>query len=96
MPFFQYTNSEKVNIDYTKYSPVSVIAVFNADNKIKPLYVSLEDLYGNIFKTKINTVKYTKDGKDCTTFCCLISCRNCQQQINLIFYTEKHIWVLEK
>ncbi len=96
MAFGYYPNDENFNIDYSHCTPISVIAVFNVERKIKPVYVSLEDMYGNVCKTKIDGIKYTKDKDNCITFCCLISSgNNRQQQINLTFYVKDHLWVLD-
>lgn len=86
----------KINIDYSHCTPVAVIVNFNREGKLMPVYLSLEDLYGNVCKAKIDGIKYTKDKKGCITYCCLISNgHNRQQQINLTFYIRDHLWVLE-
>ncbi len=96
MPFFDISDNQKVEPDREKGQPLSVIAVYNPDGKIKPLYISLTDLYGNVCKTKIDGVKYTKDGKGYKTYCCLYNDGYRQQQINLTFYIDKHFWILDE
>lgn len=77
-----------------KGNPISVIAVYNQAGKIKPVYIGLTDLYGNVCKAKIDGVKYTKDGNGYTTYCCVYTNGYRQQQINLTFYIKQHLWVL--
>lgn len=99
MQFYETSSKPSVNIEQQRKNsnsqPVSVIANFNADGKIMPAFLSIEDYYGNVCKTKIDGVKYTKEGNGYTTYCCLISNNYRQQQINLTFYIHDHVWVLD-
>lgn len=95
MPFFE-SNNTNINIDYTNCFPVSVIANYNAEGKIMPVYLSITDLYENVFKIKIDNVQSTKDGNGYKTYCCTIHNKYRSQLINLRFYTMEHLWVLEK
>lgn len=95
MPFFEQKDDINRKVDYNHSQPVSVIACFNPEGKIMPVYVSLEDLYGNICKTKIEAINYTKDGHGYTTYCCVYSNGYRKRQMNLTFFIEKHLWVLE-
>ncbi len=94
MPFFELNNPD-IKIDYSKCQPVSVIAVFNREGKIMPVYLSLTDLYGNVCKVKIDGVTFTKDGTGSTTYCCIYSADKRKRQINLTYYIHQHLWVLE-
>lgn len=96
MPFFDTADNTNTAPDIKKGQPLSVIAVYNSEGKIKPLYISLTDLYGNVCKAKIEGVKYTKDGKGYKTYCCLYNNGYRQQQINLTFYIDNHFWILEE
>jgi hypothetical protein len=96
MAFGYPHETEKVNIDYSRCTPVAVIANFNADGRIMPAYVCIQDLYGNTFKTKVEGIKYTKDGNGYIMFCCLVKSGNRQQEISLSYYVDQHLWVLGK
>ncbi len=52
MPFFESTNNPNIKIDYSKCQPVSVIAAFNREGKILPVYIGLMDLYGMSVRLK--------------------------------------------
>lgn len=93
---YPYQEDPKPTIDSNKHQPVTVIANFNPEGKIIPVYVSLEDLYGNVCKCKIDGVKYTKDGKGHTTYCCTYNNGRRQCQINLIFFHDEHVWVMDR
>lgn len=95
MPFFESTNNPNIKIDYSKCQPVSVIAAFNREGKILPVYIGLMDLYGNVCKVKIDDVTNTKDGIGCITYCCLYNAHMRQKQINLTFFINQHLWVLD-
>jgi hypothetical protein len=95
MAFGNFPEDIKNTIDYSHCTPISVIAAFNPEGKIMPAYVSLVDLYGNVCKTKIDSVKQTKDGNGYTTYCCLYCNGFRQQQANLTFHVKEHLWVLE-
>lgn len=95
MPFFEPNNTPEIKIDYSKYQPISVIAAFNREGKIMPVYIGLMDLYGNVCKIKLDGVTFTKDGIGCTTYCCLYNTNRLQKQIALTYFIDQHIWVLE-
>jgi hypothetical protein len=95
MPFYEIPRDEKINVEFDKLRTLSVIAVYNQEGKIKPLYVSLVDLYGNVCKTKIEGVKYTKDFKDRKSFICLYKSGDVLRECMLTFYIKDHRWVLE-
>lgn len=96
MPFGYPQNPEpKVNIDYNRCQPVSVIAVYNQEGKIKPLYVSLSDMYGNVCKAEITGVKYSKDITGGISFRCLYKAGSRLKECTLKFYYDSHVWVLE-
>ncbi len=94
MPFFETTTISTI-IDYSKCQPISVIAAFNREGKIMPVYISLTDLYGNICKVKIDGVTFTKDGSGFTTYCCLYTTGRSRKQVNLTYFFNQHLWVLE-
>ncbi len=95
MPFFEPNKEPAVNIDYTKYQPVSVIASFNREGKILPVYIGIKDLYGNVCKVKIDGITMTKDGNGCTTYCCSYNSDRLKRQVNLTYFTNQHLWVLD-
>lgn len=86
---FEPHKETQSNIDYSRCTPINVIAVTNQERKIKPLYFSVEDA-----KVKIDGIKYTKDGKGCTSFCCLYQVGSRQRECILAYYHMEHIWVL--
>jgi hypothetical protein len=95
MPFFETNNTPEEKIDYSKCQPVSVIAMFNIEGKIRPVYFGLMDLYGNVCKVRIDFVSSTKTGNGCMTYCCLYNSEIIQRRINLTYYISQHLWVLE-
>ncbi len=90
MAFGYPSKEEKSNIDYSRCTPINVIAVTNQERKIKPLYFSVNDT-----KVKVDGIKYTKDGKGCTSFCCVYSVGSRQRECILTYYHKEHIWVLQ-
>jgi hypothetical protein len=95
MPFFETNNTPNVTIDYSKYQPVSVIAMFNIEGKILPVYMGLMDLYGNACKVRIDSISSTKPGNGCVTYCCLYNSDILQRRINLTYFINQHLWALE-
>ena len=96
MPFgFDPHKEEKSNIDYSRCTPINVIAVTNQERKIKPLYFTAPGPYGELVKVKIDGIKHTKDGKGCTSFCCAYSVGSRQRECILTYYHMEHIWVLQ-
>jgi len=91
---FQPYTEENTNIDYTKCTAISVIATFNRERKMKPLYISITDLYGNVLKTKIDFVKFTKEGPGTTSFYCAYTTNHIQKECVLTYYIKEHQWVL--
>lgn len=90
MAFGFYPNKEsKIEIDYTRSTLINVIAVTNQERKIRPLYFSINDT-----KVTINAIKYTKDEKGCTSFCCVYRVGRIQRECMLSYYHLDHIWVL--
>jgi hypothetical protein len=95
MPFFESKPDYKPDIDYSRCTPIQVIATFNPEGKIMPVYVCIEDIYGNYIKAAITSIKYRKDGAGCETFCCLVQCGRRQQEINITYYFQDHKWVMD-
>lgn len=95
MPFFETNKESNIEIDYSRYQPVSVIASFNREGKILPVYIGIMDLYGNICKVKVDGVTHTRDGRGCTTYCCLYNMNTLQRQVNLTYFTNEHLWALD-
>lgn len=96
MGFVPQFKDTKINIDYSRCTPVSVIVTFATDGRYKPLYFLVTDSYGNECKTKVTGIKYTKDGKGCTSFCCAYQVGSRQRECMLTYYLMEHLWVLEK
>ena len=94
MPFFTPASPNNINIDYSK--AVTVIANYNPEGKIIPVYVSLENDCGDIVKIKIDGVKYTKDDLGRISYCCLYTVGSRQRELMLTFYIDKHVWVLNR
>ncbi len=95
MPFFETNRKPEFEIDYSRCQSVSVIANYNPAGKIRPVFVCLEDLYGNACKAKIEGVKYTKEMPGGYSFCCVYKSGNRLRECTLIFYIREHLWVLE-
>lgn len=95
MPFFEVQKDIPTTIDYSTCKEISVIAVYNPEGRIKPLYAKLEDLYGNVCTTAIEGVKYTKDGKNKISYCCTYKAGDVLRECMLTFYVTEHKWVLE-
>lgn len=93
MPFFE-NNLSNYKIDYSKCQPVSVIVSFNREGKMIPVYVGIMDLYGNACRVKIDGITCTKDGNGCTTYCCFYNTNKRSRQVNLTYYINQHLWVL--
>ncbi|BCK01427.1 hypothetical protein [Anaerocolumna chitinilytica] len=74
--------------------PVQVAVVFNTIGDMKPLQFCIEDLYGNILKTKIEYVRYKKDVRGGISYCCMYKCVDCLKEIVLTYYLESHLWVI--
>ncbi len=91
---FQPDTNLTPTIDYSKCTPISVIVTFNRERKMKPLYISLTDLYGNVLKTKIDAVKFTKEGPGTTSFYCVYTTSHLQKECILTYYIKEHQWVL--
>lgn len=95
MPFFESSSEYVTHVDYSKHQPVSVIASFNREGKILPVYLGIMDLYGNVCKVKIDGVSFTKDGKGCITYCCLYNSNKLRRQVNLTYFIHEHLWALD-
>lgn len=91
MPFTQITDSDSVIIPGR---PVCVAAVYNTLGDFKPLYICIEDLYGNICKTKVEYIKYKKDVRGGISFCCAYKSCDALKEIMLSYYIESHIWAM--
>lgn len=95
MGFVPRFQDNKVNIDYSRCTPISVIATFATDGRYKPLYFLVKDEYSNECKVQVKGIKYTKDERDSTTFCCVYQVGSVQRECLLTFYIQQHLWVLE-
>lgn len=95
MAFIPRFIDNKVNIDYTRCKDVAVITTFTPSGKLKPLYFLVTDMYGNDCKTKVDGIKYTKDGNGCITFCSTYQVGNRERECLLTYYIQDHFWVLE-
>jgi hypothetical protein len=95
MPFFESSKESATPIDYSKHQPVSVIASFNREGKILPVYLGIMDLYGNACKVKIDGISFTKGGKDHITYCCLYNSNKLKRQLKLTYFINEHLWALD-
>ncbi len=87
MPFLD--NSKK-KIEPTVFGiPVSVIGDF------KPLYLSLEDMYGNVCKSQIKDVKYKKNITGGISFQCSYIAGEQYRECTLNYYFQKKTWFLQ-
>lgn len=92
MPFYQNTKNELINVSG---QPVNVAAVFNPMGEFKPLHICLEDLYGNVCKTKIEKINYHKDIRGGVSFNCSYKAGDDLRRVVLNYYIKEHIWVIE-
>jgi hypothetical protein len=96
MPFGHDRIAELVApIDYTKSRPVDMMAIFNTVAEIKPVSfrVQLEDESYQTYK--IESVKYTKELKGRTLFCCVYVVDGVERDVVLGYYYEDHRWGIE-
>lgn len=96
MPFHQTKKDVKIEIDYTVNQEVSVITVFNTEGKIKPLYVSITDIRGNVYKAEIINVKDVKEELGYINYFCTYALGDRLRECLLIYYIQTHTWVLKK
>ncbi|WOO36044.1 hypothetical protein R2R35_19935 [Anaerocolumna sp. AGMB13020] len=94
MPF---NDSSKDNQSTLLFSgqPVSVAAVFNPLGDLKPLSISITDLYSNTCKVKIDCIKYKKEIRGGFSFCCGYTIGSIQKELLLTYYVKNHMWRLE-
>lgn len=95
MGFIPQFKDDKINIDYSRCTAVNVIAVFNQERKIKPLFFSIENEYDDLCKVEITGIKYTKECKGCLSYCCTYKVGSVQRECILTYYLIEHLWVLE-
>lgn len=74
--------------------PVQVAVTFNTLGDMKPLYIKIEDLYGNSLKTKIEYVRYKKDVRGGISYYCMYQSQDCLRELVLTYYLESHLWVI--
>ena len=96
MPYFNHTISKSISIDYTKYKPISVIANYAMDGRIKPEYIRLVAANEEEFTYKINTIKNFRENKSTITFLCTYTNHDRQIEILLIFFKTDHIWAINQ
>lgn len=94
MPFYDSSKDNQATLLITG-QPIHVTAVFNPLGDLKPLYISITDLYGNICKVKIDCVKFRKEVRGGISFCCAYTIGSLQKEIILTFYIKDHMWRLE-
>jgi len=80
------------------HMPVDVIATFNAQGKIKPNYIRLEDEDGILRTYKIEEVLFCREekyaGVPVLLFCCNILRGDCLQMIHIKYHVRTHQWVI--
>jgi len=77
----------KTTYDHIGYSPVPVIASFNSDGDIRPLYVQIQD-----YTLKIIRCTSISKFHNNTEFKCLIDDHGFRKPILLIYYFDTTIW----
>lgn len=94
MPFIIPKPDNTLNIDYDRYTPVTVMAYWDMDGKITPVrfkYVLPDE---SVETYKIDNIKYIKDIKGGYLFRCYFTSYGRTKEIDLLFYIREHIWVM--
>ncbi|MDF2589913.1 MAG: hypothetical protein K0S41_3754 [Anaerocolumna sp.] len=84
----------------TLYSKLEtgVIAVFNSNGKIKPLFFQYKDIYGDDHNIKIDNIISSKEehyaGLPCIIYSCTAIIQNKRLQCTLRYHVAQHYWEL--
>lgn len=92
--FGNYPAPKKFEVDYTKNHPVQVVANFNPEGKFIPIYFKYVDDDQSEYTYKIESIKYSREYKHHTSFCCVYINHGRKYEILLHFYVNECIWVL--
>jgi hypothetical protein len=73
-------------------APVSVIAVFNTIADMKPVWICVET--DQIYKVKIDAIKYIRDNHGVKRFCVLATMHSRQYELLLDYDIANHKWFI--
>lgn len=72
--------------------PVPVIASFNCEGKIIPLYFRYEGL-----KLKVDNVKWISDRMEyIIKYCCEVTLQDRVQEVILFYFKKRDVWTMER
>lgn len=96
MPFYQQPKNYKVEIDYNKYQPVAVYAYTDMEGKSTPLKLKIDLPDASRVTVSVDGVRLTKELPGRDLYNCFVTIDGRKQLIDIIYYREQGLWVIEK
>ncbi len=96
MPFYQQPKSFKIDIDYDNYQAVAVFAYTDMEGNSTPLKIKIDLPDATRVTAAIDGVRTTKELQGRTLYNCFITLQGRRQLIDIIYYKEQGLWVMEK
>lgn len=96
MPFYQPPKNFKVDIDYDAYQPIAVFTYTDMEGKSIPLKIKIDLPDESRVTVPVDTVRLTKELHGRTLYNCYVTLNGRKQLIDIIYYKEQGLWVMEK
>lgn len=95
MAFNKYFEETKFQIDFNRYTAVSVNNTFNVLGEMRPdmVQIVIQDESKETYKLRIKSHKDVIGG---IQYACLINSFDCEKEIKLTYFVTQHIWCIEK
>lgn len=96
MPSFDYYNKKNIErIDLEEYSPISVVANFNANGKCIPVYIQVEENQERI-TFKVEKIHRTIEKFGVIQFDCSIRWHERMREISVYYLVSRSLWMVKK
>lgn len=96
MPFYDPPKNHKIKIDYDIYQPIAVYAYTDSEGNSTPLKIKIDLPDESRVTVAIDSVRITKELPGRTLYNCAVTLRGRRQLIDIIYYKEQGLWVMEK